>query len=294
MSELSLTEVRTVPAPARRRRRTGKRPTWKTVILSAVMYVIGFVFVFPYIEMVLTSFRTNGTLLNPTVFPTAWSFEAYTSFFTGPLLGNLGISLLLAFGATIVVFLVATPAAYYAARYRFKGRIAFLILVLVTQMVQPASMLIGIYEQYHALGGLDTVWSLILVNAGFNMAFAVWILTAYFGSIPKELEEAAQVQGCSRIGAIFRVTLPLAGPGVVTALIFTFIAAWNEFLTALTLISTPTKAPLTVAINGFLGAYSTDWQHMFAASVIATIPVIVLFALIEGKVVGGLTAGSIK
>jgi len=294
MTGLTLTEVQTVPDARRRQRRGAGRPTWKTVLLSAVMFLIAFVFVFPYLEMVLTSFRTDKTLLEPTVFPTQWSFQAYTTFFQTALVGNLGISLLIAAGSTIVVFLVATPAAYFAARYSFRGRTAFLILVLVTQMVQPASMLIGIYEQYRALAGLDTVWALILVNAGFNMAFAVWILTAYFGSIPRELEEAAQVQGCSRIGAIWRVTLPLAGPGVVTALIFTFIAAWNEFLTALTLVSTQSKQPLTVAINGFLGAYDTDWQHLFAASAIATVPVIVLFAFIEGKVVGGLTAGSIK
>ena len=102
------------------------------------------------------------------------------------------------------------------------------------------------------------------------------------------------VEGSSRMGALFRVTLPLAAPGVVTALIFTFIAAWNEFVVALTLTQTPSKQPLTVAINGFIGAYSIEWQHMFAASVIATIPVIVLFALIERKVISGLTAGSIK
>jgi multiple sugar transport system permease protein len=293
MTELAVTTVHTIPA-TRHPRREVKRPTWKTIILAAVMYVIGFIFLFPYVEMVLTSFRTNRTLLDPTIFPTQWTFTAYTTFFQSSLVGNLGISLVLAFGATILVFLVATPAAYYAARFRFRGRVAFLILVLVTQMVQPASMLIGIYEQYKTLGGLDTVWALILVNAGFNMAFAVWILTAYFGSIPRELEEAAQLAGCSRIGAIRRVTLPLAGPGVVTALIFTFIAAWNEFLTALTLIATPGKQPLTVAINSFLGAYTNEYQQMFAASVIATIPVIVLFAFIEGRVVGGLTAGSIK
>jgi multiple sugar transport system permease protein len=192
------------------------------------------------------------------------------------------------------VLLVAMPAAYYTARYKFRGRILFLLVVLITQMMQPASMLVGIYRQYFTIGGLDTVWSLILVNAGFNMAFAVWILTAYFGSIPRELEEAAMVEGTSRLGALRRVTLPLAAPGVVTALIFTFIAAWNEFLVALTLTTTPTKQPLTVAINSYLGAYSIPWQNLFAASVIATIPVIVLFALIERKVVSGLTAGSIK
>lgn len=282
------------PATPQLRKPRPERPTWKTVILSAVMYLIGFIFVFPYLDMILTSLRPQSDLATPRILPEHFDFSAYTTLLQTGLLHNLVITILIAVGATVVVFVVATPAAYYAARYRFRGRMAFLVLVLVTQMVQPASMLVGIYQEYLKLGGLNTVWSLILVNAGFNMAFAVWILTAYFGSIPKELEEAAMVAGCSRLGAIRRVTLPLAGPGVVTALIFTFIAAWNEFLVALTLTSSPDKQPLTVAVNGFLGAYNIEWQHLFAASVIATVPVIVLFAIIERKVVGGLTAGSIK
>ncbi len=135
---------------------------------------------------------------------------------------------------------------------------------------------------------------LILVNAGFNMAFAVWILNAYIGSIPAELEQAAMVDGSTRMDALFRVTLPLAMPGVVTAVIFTFIAAWNEFIAALTLTTSSGNYPLTVRLDSFIGQYTVDWQHMFGASAVATIPVFILFALIEGRVVGGLTAGSVK
>ncbi len=133
-----------------------------------------------------------------------------------------------------------------------------------------------------------------MVNAGFNLAFAVWILNAYISSIPAELEQAAMVDGSSRLGALFRITLPLAMPGVVTALIFTFISAWNEFISALTLTTTNADYPLTVRLDSFIGQYTVDWQHLFGASVVATIPVFILFALIEGRVVGGLTAGSVK
>jgi multiple sugar transport system permease protein len=164
----------------------------------------------------------------------------------------------------------------------------------VTQMFQPTAMLVGIYREFLSFGMIDTVSSLILVNAGFNMAFAVWIMNAYVSAIPQELEEAAFIDGSTRLGALFRVTLPLALPGIVTALIFTFIAAWNEFIVALTLTTSSTTEPLTVALNSYVGQYQVDWRHLFAGSVIATIPVIILFALIEGKVVGGLTAGSIK
>jgi multiple sugar transport system permease protein len=276
------------------RRRYPERPTWRTVVLTVAAYVIGFLFIFPYLDMIITSLRPQSELQSSAILPRHFELSAYRALASNGLLHNLLITVLIAGGATILVLLVATPAAYYAARFKFRGRILFLVLVLVTQMLQPAALLVGIYRQYYVIGGLNTVWSLILVNAGFNMAFAVWILTAYFGSIPKDLEEAAMVDGATRLGALRRVTLPLAGPGVVTALIFTFIAAWNEFLVALTLTSTPDKQPLTVAINNFLGAYSIAWQNMFAASVVATIPVIVLFALIERRLVRGLTAGSIK
>lgn len=275
-------------------RRYPERPPWRTVVLAASTYVITFLFVFPYLDMIITSLRPQSELQSSAILPKHFDFSAYRALLSSGLLHNLLVTVLIAGGATLLVLLVATPAAYYTARFKYRGRLLFLVLVLVTQMLQPASLLVGIYRQYYMIGGLDTVWSLILVNAGFNMAFAVWILTAYFGSIPKELEEAAMVDGTTRLGALRSVILPLAGPGIVTALIFTFIAAWNEFLVALTLTSTPSKQPLTVAINNFLGAYSIAWQNMFAASVVATIPVIVLFAIIERKVVSGLTAGSIK
>jgi multiple sugar transport system permease protein len=138
------------------------------------------------------------------------------------------------------------------------------------------------------------VWALVLVNAGFNMAFAIWILNAYFSSIPAEIEEAAMVDGSGRMGVLLRITLPLAAPGLVTALIFTFIAAWNEFIAALTLTTSNSAIPLTVRLDSFIGQYTVDWQHLFGASLVATIPVVILFALIERRVVGGLTAGSIR
>ncbi len=292
MATLTASSVRAPSTP--RRRRAGRRPTWKTIALVVTAYVIALAFVFPYLEMLLTSLRPTKDLQTPTILPRHYSWESFTTLWKTGLGTNLKVTLLIAGGATVLVLLVATPAAYYTARNRFRGRLAFLLLVLITQMFQPTALLVGIYREFLSFHLLDSVWALVLVNAGFNMAFAIWILNAYFASIPKELEEAAMVEGAGRVGALFRVTLPLAAPGVVTAIIFTFIAAWNEFVIALTLVQTPSKQPLTVAINGFIGAYSVEWQHMFAASVIATIPVIVLFALIERKVVSGLTAGSIK
>jgi multiple sugar transport system permease protein len=277
-------------------KRPARRPlTRRTFLLSILAYAIAVIFLLPYVEMVIAALRPNNQLLAPNLLPSHFTFSNFTTIWKTGFGGNLTTSLLIAGGATVVVLLVSVPAAYYSARHRFRGRSLFLLLVLATQMFQPAAMLVGIQREFTTFN-LPPTLSLILVNAGFNLAFAVWILNAYFSSIPVELEEASMIDGSTRIGAMLRVTLPLAAPGIVTALIFTFIAAWNEFIVALTLSlgQSTNRQPLTVAINNYIGEYSIDWGHLFAGAVIATIPVIILFAVIEGRVVSGLTAGSIK
>jgi multiple sugar transport system permease protein len=288
------TTLATPPRPPRRRR-SGLAITRKTV-LALGAYLVAIVFLLPYIEMVIVAARPAKELLSRNFFPSYFDWANFATIWSTGFGGNLATSLQVAGGATLLVLLVALPAAYFTARHRFRGRSVFLLLVLATQMFQPAAMLVGIQREFLGFNLPSPTISLILINAGFNMAFAVWILNAFVISIPVELEEAAVVDGCSRVGAMTRITLPLAMPGIVTALIFTFISAWNEFLVALTLtLSAPANAqPLTVAINSYVGQYSIDWGHLFAGSLIAMVPVIVLFALIEGRVVSGLTAGAIK
>ena len=264
--------------------------------MAGAAYLVAVVFLLPYLEMLVMAGRPNNELGRPTIFPSHFTFSNFTTLWSGGGLGgSIGTSLQIAAGATVIVLLVALPAAYCTARRRFRGRAVFLLLVLATQMFQPAAMLVGIQREFINFG-LPPTLSLIIVNAGFNLAFAVWILNAFFSSIPVELEEASMVDGLGRIGALTRITLPLAAPGIVTALIFTFISAWNEFLVALTLSlgESPTQQPLTVAINNYIGEYTIDWGHLFAAGLVATVPVVILFAFIERRVVGGLTAGAVK
>jgi multiple sugar transport system permease protein len=282
------------PGISVRRRRARRRSRARKIAIAGSAYIIALIFLLPYLEMIVTALRPPAELLGHDFLPHHFAWSNFTSFWSAGLGHNLNVTLIVAGGSTVLVLLVALPAAYYTARKQFRGRTFFLLLVLVTQMFQPTSLLVGIYREFFALNLLDSLWALILVNAGFNLAFATWILNAYFSSIPRELEEAAFVDGLGQLGTLRRVTLPLAMPGVVTALIFTFIAAWNEFIVALTLTTSPAKQPLTVALNSFIGQYQVDWQHLFAGSVIATVPVIILFAAIERKVVSGLTAGSIK
>ena len=283
--------VRAVASAAPRNRRPLR--TW---LIAGAAYLVALVFLLPYLEMLVMAGRPNSELGAPTILPKHFTFTNFTTLWSGGGLGgSIGTSLQIAAGATVIVLLVALPAAYCTARRRFRGRSAFLLLVLATQMFQPAAMLVGIQREFTNFGVPPTL-SLIIINAGFNLAFAVWILNAFFSSIPEELEEASMVDGLGRVGALLRITLPLAMPGIVTALIFTFISAWNEFLVALTLSlgQQPSQQPLTVAINQYIGEYSVDWGHLFAAGLVATVPVIILFAFIERRVVSGLTAGAVK
>ena len=284
---------RSTPKARAARTRRGPRP--RTLVIASVAWLLAAVFLLPYAEMVITALRPADELRDPSYLPDHFAWSNFIDVWHESNLGaNLRVTLLVAFGSTLLVLLVALPAAYYTARTRYRGRKLFLLLVLVTQMFQPTSLLVGLYREFYQFGMLNSVWTLVLCNAAFNLAFAIWILTAYIGSIPVALEESGMIDGLSRVGALVRITLPLALPGVVTAMIFTFIAAWNEFVMGLTLSTVPESQPLTVGINSFIGNYTVQWNYLFAGSVIAIVPVVVLFALIERKVVSGLTAGSVK
>ncbi|MDJ1133611.1 carbohydrate ABC transporter permease [Streptomyces iconiensis] len=267
----------------------------RTLVIAVSAWALAAIFLAPYLEMIITALRPKEELRDRTYLPQNLDWANFVDVWKESDLGNnLQVTLMVAGGATLVVLLVSLPAAYYTARVRYRGRKFFLLLVLVTQMFQPTALLVGLYREFHQLDMLNSVWTLIICNSAFNLAFAVWILTAYISSIPKELEEAAMVDGTSRFGAMVKVTLPLALPGVVTAVIFTFITSWNEFVMGLTLTTEPDKQPLTVGINNFIGNYTVQWNYLFAASVVAIVPVIILFAVIEKHVVSGLTAGSVK
>jgi multiple sugar transport system permease protein len=196
--------------------------------------------------------------------------------------------------STAVVLVVAVPAAYFTARVKFPGRRAFLLLVLVTQMFSPTSLVVGLYREFFELNLVNTYLAIILTNSAFNLAFAIWILQGFFATIPPDVEEAAFLDGCGRFGTLWRVMLPLTRPGLVTAVIFAFIAAWNEYVVALTLIQSDDKKPLTVGISSYVTGYEQHWDQLFAGSLIAIVPVVILFAVIEKHLVGGLTAGSVK
>jgi multiple sugar transport system permease protein len=197
-------------------------------------------------------------------------------------------------GATILTSILCIPAAYAFARLRFVGRKTLLFFLLVVQMFSPIIVVISLFKIVAAMGLSDTLTSLIIINAVFTLAFATWMMNGYFSTIPKEIEEAALIDGCSRFQSMTRITLPIAMPGVVTVIIYTFITAWNEFMFALTFISSTDKRPLTLGLYNFVGRWTVQWQYLMAAALMAIIPVILLFMVIEKQLVQGLAGGSVK
>ncbi|WP_194832064.1 carbohydrate ABC transporter permease [Nocardia sp. XZ_19_369] len=285
-----------VAESAERRGAKPKRRRWE---LTAVGVVLAAVFLVPFIVMVLGSLKSRPEILRipPTYFPESWHPDNYATMWDTPetpLAFNMASTVIISVVATVLVLLVAIPAAYYTARHKFPGRAVFLGLVLVTQMLQPTVLVTGLIREFFAIGINDTWLAMILVNAAFNLSFAVWILHSFFASIPVEIEEAAMLDGLSRWQTLVRVSLPLVWPGIVTATIFVVVSCWNEFAASLVVLTTAENQPLSVALTKFIGQYDTSWQYVFAISTVGIIPVVILFAFIEKRLVAGLTAGSVK
>lgn len=267
------------------------------IVLYVVVFVICVVILYPYFAMFCTALKSRSEIFSAdgTVFPIRALWSNFSDIWQkAPMAKYMANSILIAGGSTVIALLCGIPAAYALSRMKFKGQTAFLGFVIVSQMFAPVVLLIGIYKVIMTLGMTDSILGLIFINAAFNQAFTIWLLRGTFIGISPEMEQAAKIDGCSRLQAMIKILLPVAAPGIVTTLIFVFINAWNEYTVALTLISTDTNKPLTVGINIFNGYNMIEWQYLFAASLFAIVPVVILFAIIEKNLVSGLASGGVK
>lgn len=278
-----------------------KKLTTKQIILKILLYFVVIdicIFtLYPYFAMFCSALKSRAEIfsVNGTILPVEPMWSNFIDVWKRAPLAQYAInSLLIAGGSTLLAMLCGIPSAYALSRMKFKGKTAFLGFVIVSQMFAPVVLVIGIYKVMAVLGFTDSIVGLIFVNAAFNQAFTIWLLRGTFMSISPEMEQAATIDGCTRIQALIRILLPVAAPGIVTTLIFIFINAWNEYTVALTLISTDTSKPLTVGINIFNGYNMIEWQYLFTASLFAILPVVILFMGIEKNLTSGLTAGGVK
>lgn len=253
----------------------------------------------PFVWVFLASFKTRAELYaTPIVYlPASLSaanyVEAWTSKLT-PFSRFFANSLWVSSVTMVATTLVSILAGYALARFRFAGRQTFLLIFLATQMFPAVLLIAPLLSQWYALGLIDTYQALIYSNFSFTVPFTVWMLVGYFESIPIELEESAMLDGCNRFGALCRVVLPLAAPGVAATAIFAFVASWSELLFAITFTSQTEMRTLSAGLLFMVGQYEIQWGQLSAGVIISTVPVAILFTYLQRHLIQGLSAGAVK
>lgn len=268
----------------------------RTLIAWAVLSPLVVLTLFPFAVMAITALKPQTEVLDATWWP---SDPAWGNFVTMWQATGFGRALLnsvyVGVVSTLLAAAVSIPFAYALSRYQFRAKGALRIFLVVTQMLSPIVLVIGLFRIAAALGLVDSVNSVVIVYGAFAVAFSVWMLQNYFDTIPRDLEEAAWLEGASRAGTIRRVFLPLALPAIAVTAIFAFINAWNEFVIALTMLRSQDSYTLPIQIFSLVaGRYTIEWHHVMAASLVATIPVAVVFAWLQKYLVKGLGVGAVK
>lgn len=260
-------------------------------MLAIVLFAIG-----PYLWMLLTSLRVESTLFAPnrTLWPAELTPANYLRLFTRTSFAvNLLHSVIVALGTVAVGLALSITAAYAFSRYRFPGRRALMLTFLLINMFPLILLIIPLFITMRVLGILDTHLALVLAHSTFSIPFATWMMTSYFDAIPRSLDEAALVDGCTPIGAMLKVVLPLALPGVIATGIYIFITSWNEYLYASVLAGQDVRT-LTVAVQTLIGEYEIAWGLLTAGGVVGALPVTILFLFIQKRLIAGMTQGAVK
>lgn len=294
----------TAPAPAPAEPQQGTRPVGtrkprrrRWPIALGVTGVVVFCLA-PFYWMVVSSLRRTADIFDKSLLPSPLSFENYEAVFdpSQGFVRSLLNSLIVSGTTTVLALLIATFTAYAMARLDFPAKRLVLTAIIATSMFPVVSIVIPLLKMFTAIDWINTYQAIIAPSMSFTLPLAVWILTAFFRQIPIELEYAAMVDGCTRGQAFRRIMLPLAAPGVFTTAIITFIAAWNEFLIALSMTNEPSMATAPVAISKFTGAseFQVPFGSQMAAGVLVTIPLVILVVVFQRRIVDGLTAGAVK
>jgi multiple sugar transport system permease protein len=270
----------------------------KSLIYWAILSPLMVVILFPFAVMFVTAVRPRDELF---VYPPRWGFSEFRwdnfaemwvkTNFGEALFNSLYVSVL----STALALVLSIPAAYALSRYRFPGKGAYRTFLLMTQMMSPIVLVLGLFRLMVALGMVNNLNSLVLTYAAFNMAFTIWMLQSYFSTIPRDLEEAAWIDGASHFTSLVRIFLPLAVPAMAVTAIFSFINGWNEFVLALTMIRSSDDFTLPVQIySQVAGRYQVEWHHVMAGTVLATVPVAIVFSWLQKYLIRGMALGAVK
>ena len=275
-----------------------QRPLWGSIVLYLFAALVVVVSVYPFLYTITTSLKTGTELFSTSLFPSAPTLQNYITLFKGkqPFGTQLGNSILVATVTVTISMLMAITGAYALGRINFKGKSTLLLAILAVSMFPQVAVLSGMFELMQALGLYNRSIGLVLPYTVFTLPFTVWMLTTFMRGLPKELEEAAIMDGCGPLRIIFQVFMPLLWPALVSTGLLAFIGAWNEFLFALTFIVEDDQRTVPVGISLIAGAtaFEIPWGSIMAASVIVTLPLLLLVLVFQRKIVSGLTAGAVK
>lgn len=265
--------------------------------LTVAVVILLFMVAAPFYWIFTASIKAPQEIIArvPTLVPQSFTLQHYDKLFASSDFPRyLANSTVVAGNTMILTVVLATMAAYGIYRLRFPGRRVMFQVILVTYVFPGILLLIPLYGLMSRFQLVDTLWSLIVINVTFTSPFAVWMLQAFFRAVPKELEEAAALDGASRLDTILRVVLPLTAPGIASIAIFAFIYSWTEYMFASVLILSDENRTVPVGLAGIIGQYQVDWGLLLAGATVTTLPVLILFALVGRHFVDGLTAGAVK
>lgn len=269
------------------------------VILCIVsVFVLG-ILLFPVFWTLITSLKTEQEIFQipPTFYPHELNVKSYAAQIeTGDfnMFQSFFNSLVISLGAMVIAVLLAVPASYAIARYRFKGRKGMLLCFLVTQMLPVSVLLTPMFIMFRNMHLYNKWGAPILADATIGIPFSILILKNYFASIPKELEEAAWVDGCNKFTTFIRILVPIAKPGIIVCAIFSFLYAWGDLAYGMTFILDQQKRPITAGIFNFMGQYGTRWSYLTAFAIVTIIPVTLIFIFMQKYIIAGMTNGAVK
>jgi N,N'-diacetylchitobiose transport system permease protein len=255
------------------------------------------VMLFPIYWMVSTAFKPGREILSLTPYwvPAPLTLDNFKTAIAVPYFWNDVVNSLTVVCTVVAIsILLAFLAAVAVARFGFRGRSAFIVMVIAVQMVPLNALVIPIYLLLDSVGQVDSLLGVIAYYMAVVLPFMIWTLRGFVHNIPVDLEEAAMVDGASRVGAFMRIVFPLVAPGLVATAIFGFIQAWNEYIIAYVLLSSSSKQTLTIWLASFTTQHGTDWGGLMAGATLTALPVVVFFLLVQRQVTGGLTAGAVK
>ncbi len=275
-----------------------KKESRSKLVSFLVGGLVFLVFIFPLYWMVVTALKTQVEIFSiPTpLWPENLTFDAFAKQLSssGDTLRGFKNSLIISCGATVIATVLAIPAAYGLARFLFGARRGLVLFFLITQMLPSTLVLTSLYIMFSKMHLLNTYWAPILADATLGIPFSIIILRTYFVSIPKELDEAAKIDGCGHVSAFTKIMLPIAKPGIVVAAVFSFVYAWGDLIYGITFITNPNMRPITSSIYNYVQQYQTLWNSTMAFGIIAITPVVLIFIFMQKYIVSGLTNGAVK